>query len=324
MEAIASHHIAIALFPGFSLLGMLNFTEALRSANMFSGQLRYSWDLLSPDGQPLVASNGMTLNPTGAFDHRQADMWLVHAAFGYERFYGSSLRGSLHNAQRKGSVIAGSDLGPFLLAKWGLLTDRKATTHWTAIEAFKEEFPEVNVRTELFMIDGDRWTCAGAAAMADFAIFMINQREGQAMADQVKNWLIHDRAVVNVQTDGREHPGVRFAPPEISKAIEIMSANICEPLSIPEIAELINTSARTLERAFVRHTGHSPKSFYVGMRLQRARSLLQNTEICVTEIAVSSGFNSAQHFSASYASRFGRSPSADRAEITRRWHEGRR
>jgi transcriptional regulator GlxA family with amidase domain len=60
------------------------------------------------------------------------------------------------------------------------------------------------------------------------------------------------------------------------------------------------------------------------MRLQRARSLLQNTEICVTEIAVSSGFNSAQHFSASYASRFGRSPSADRAEITRRWHEGRR
>lgn len=324
MDGRASYHIAIALFPGFGLLGMLNFTEALRAANMFSGQLKYSWDLLSPDGQPVTASNGMTLNSTGGFDHRKADMWLVHAAFGHERFYSSSLRGSLHNARRRGSVIAGSDLGPFLLAKWDLLSGRKVTTHWTAIEAFKEEFPDVQVRTELFLIDQDRWTCAGAAAMTDFAIFMIASREGQALADQVKNWMIHDRAVVNIQTDGSEHPGVRSAPPEISKAIEIMSANICEPLSIPQIAALIATSTRTLERAFVRHTGHSPKSFYVGMRLQRARSLLQSTEICVTDIAVSSGFNSAQHFSTSYAGLFGRSPSADRAEIARRWQEGRR
>jgi transcriptional regulator GlxA family with amidase domain len=91
-----------------------------------------------------------------------------------------------------------------------------------------------------------------------------------------------------------------------------MEANIEEPLSMDEISNLVGVSRRQMERLFQRYLGQVPTKYYLELRLQRARELLSQTSLTVTEIAVICGFLSPPHFSKCYRSVFGLSPSAER------------
>jgi AraC family carnitine catabolism transcriptional activator len=55
---------------------------------------------------------------------------------------------------------------------------------------------------------------------------------------------------------------------------------------------------------------------YLLQRLAKAHKLLQQTDLSVTEVAVSAGFTSLEHFSRVYRQTFGVSPSGDRQQLT--------
>ncbi len=76
------------------------------------------------------------------------------------------------------------------------------------------------------------------------------------------------------------------------------------------------TSTRWLERLFRHHLGVTPKRYYIEMRLERARSLLLQTELSVTEIALATGFQSAGHFSRVYHDAFGVTPREQRGRLS--------
>jgi transcriptional regulator GlxA family with amidase domain len=69
-----------------------------------------------------------------------------------------------------------------------------------------------------------------------------------------------------------------------------------------------------MERLFQRYLGQVPTKYYLELRLQRARELLNQTSLSVTEIAVICGFLSPPHFSKCYRSVFGLSPSSERRQ----------
>ena len=58
--------------------------------------------------------------------------------------------------------------------------------------------------------------------------------------------------------------------------------------------------------------GRSPARFYAELRLQRARLLLEQTSMSVTDVGVACGFVSASHFSRSYREHYGKSPRQSR------------
>jgi AraC family carnitine catabolism transcriptional activator len=90
-----------------------------------------------------------------------------------------------------------------------------------------------------------------------------------------------------------------------------MEETIAAPLPVTRIAADCGLSSRQLERLFLAQLGVGPAQFYRELRLDRARQLLRQTLLSVTEVAMACGFQSASHFSTRYSARFGCTPRAD-------------
>jgi transcriptional regulator GlxA family with amidase domain len=88
----------------------------------------------------------------------------------------------------------------------------------------------------------------------------------------------------------------------------IMRENLENPLSPSVVAESAGLSTRQLERLFQRYVGTSPKNYMTRLRLERARTLLQQTDMRVLDVAIACGFGSASYFSKCFRRYFGTSP----------------
>jgi transcriptional regulator GlxA family with amidase domain len=99
---------------------------------------------------------------------------------------------------------------------------------------------------------------------------------------------------------------------KLADAIEIMRSALENPLSPSEISACVGLSTRQLERLFSRYLRSTPKSYYTKLRLENARSLLQQTSMKVIDVAFASGFNSPSHFSRLYKKNFGSTPYSER------------
>ena len=90
--------------------------------------------------------------------------------------------------------------------------------------------------------------------------------------------------------------------------IELMEANIEQPLTTQELAECIGISKRQLERLFRAHLQKTPTHYYQSLRLKESKRLLEQTTLSIVEIAVACGFLSAGHFSKRFRLQYGSTP----------------
>jgi transcriptional regulator GlxA family with amidase domain len=179
--------------------------------------------------------------------------------------------------------------------------------------ALRESHPRVMFTPELFVIDRDRCTCTGGIAPLDFILHLITPRVGRELAVGISEQFILER--VRDTADQQRIPlavrlGGHAAP--LVQAAQLMEAHLEEPLSLDEVASRVDVSTRQLQRLFRHRLGVTPAQYYINLRLRRARELLLQTSMPVMSITVACGFASAGHFSKSYRSLFGRSPSAER------------
>ncbi|MGR3781270.1 MAG: helix-turn-helix domain-containing protein [Albimonas sp.] len=91
-----------------------------------------------------------------------------------------------------------------------------------------------------------------------------------------------------------------------------MEDNLETPLDREEIAEAVSLSTRQLERLFRKYLHSTPRKYYFGLRMQRARILLRQTSMSVLDVALACGFVSASHFAKCYREFYGTSPREDR------------
>ena len=311
--------VAFLLIPGFSMIGFSALVDPLRQANSLSGEDLYRWQVLSAQGEPVLASNGMALVPHTSIQQAQAfDVLLVCAGFEPELGYTEQLGKWLQQVSRKGLWLGSQDTGSLLLAKAGLLNGFRATIHWENLVAFKEVFRRVEVVDELYEVDGRRMTCSGGMAGLDMMLYLIESQRGHDLALAVSDELIYGH-VREGKSPQRLHDGLRHGTnnSKVLAVINNMEANLEEPLNIPELARQVNISERELERLFNRHMQQPPGRFYRQKRLQRARALLQQTDQQVVDIAVACGFASAAHFTRAYKLYFGVAPSRDRVQQVR-------
>lgn len=82
--------------------------------------------------------------------------------------------------------------------------------------------------------------------------------------------------------------------------------------SVERLAARLGIGARQLERLFARHLGATPLQVARTARLQRAKRLLDTTDLSMTEIALRAGFGSVRRFNAVFAAIYRVPPSAIR------------
>ncbi len=306
--------IGFLLVPQFGMISFFSAVEPLRVANRLSNRPFYSWHVYSEDGQPVRASNGMTLvADTSIAAVPDVSAMFVCAGFDPEHYAGNALLAWLRRLARRGATLGAVDTGAYILARAGLLDGHRAALHWENLPAFEERFPEIETSEEIFEIGGGRMTCSGGTAALDMMLQRISDQHGRDLAVAVSEQMLHSRIrdandhqrMTRDFRAGPYHPGVR-------RAVEAMERSLEDPLSTEALARLAGVSRRQLERLFRTYLGDTPSGHYLKLRLRRARQLLEQTEMSVLDVGLACGFGSAPYFSRAYRAAFGLAPRADR------------
>lgn len=95
----------------------------------------------------------------------------------------------------------------------------------------------------------------------------------------------------------------------VRRAMLLIEQKLVQPDSIAAIAAALGVSTRQLERRFARDIGMTPIEYRLSLRLERAKWLVQSTDISLTDIGIECGFGDCSHFSRVFTRRFDMGPS---------------
>ena len=137
--------------PSFSMMAFSAAIEPLRSANRMSGAELYRWNIVSRDGAPVQASNGLQIVAHfGIEDVRHCDTLLVCGGIDAHVYDDRVTMAWLRRIARQGGVVGSLCTGTHLLARAGLLRGYRCTIHWEDFDSFVEDHPELDVTDEIF------------------------------------------------------------------------------------------------------------------------------------------------------------------------------
>jgi transcriptional regulator GlxA family with amidase domain len=302
--------VAFVLLPKFTMLAFSSAIEPLRMANQLTQQVLFRWQVLSDDGGPVACSNGVPVMVNGAWaDAKPTGIVLVCSGVEPEGKASVALGDWLRSLWRRGRVVGGLCTGAYALAQAGILKGHRFTMHWDNIDAFAENHPDLPPARQVFCIDDRVITCAGGVAAADLMLKLINDRFGPALGQEVMNMclLTQRRQEDDLQTTSlAARLGTRHD--KLLQAAAYLEAHIEEEFDLDACAAHLALSRRQIERLFSRYLNVTPVRYMNDLRLARGRSLLAETDMKVTEVAVACGYASTSHFSKSFRKKYGTSP----------------
>jgi transcriptional regulator GlxA family with amidase domain len=313
-NAKAPFRLAVILVPGFALMSFASVIEPVRGANRLSGSKFYEWELFAPEGGMVESNSGITVAaaPVSALEQSAFDLVVVCAASHAEQRRFRAVEETLRRLSRRNVALAAVSTGSFVLARAGLLADRRCTVHWDYADSFAEAFPDIAVCNDLFVVDGSILTCAGATAALDMMLQLIGAHHGQDLARQISGQFLHGGIRAAADDQRRMLLGMGVTNSVVQKAVSLMEAAIEEPVPLGELTQRTGVSQRQLERLCKRYLGATPAQYYVQLRLERARRMLRQTDMSVAEVAIACGFISLSHFAKVYRRHYGLSPREDR------------
>ncbi|WP_024562370.1 GlxA family transcriptional regulator [Siccibacter turicensis] len=302
-------NVAVVATPGFSpfhfSVPCIIFGETMTDPGCFALQLcadqpgRVESDL----GMVIEVDQGLE-----ALDH--ADIVIVPFWADPAQPPSGALIAALNAAWQRGAEVVGLCLGTYVLAWAGLLTQRRAATHWEYERDFSTRFPEVQLDTNALYIDDDRLiTSAGTAAGIDCCLYLVRKHCGSALANRVAR-----RMVMPPYRDGGQAQFIERPVPEttrdaqINTLLDFLRRNLHQTHDLDSLARTVNMSRRTFTRHFQKATGMSVGDWLNAERLQRSQELLESTDNSVEAVAELAGFHSPVSFRQSFKTRFGVSP----------------
>ena len=306
--------IGFLMIRDFSLLAFSSAVEPLRAANRLRDQQIFSWVTAHLSDKSVKASNGLEIyvscDINALFDCR---LVLICSGTNVEKHCDKAILSLVRKLARNGISVGAICSGTYVLAKAGMLDDKKCTIHWENIDAMREEFPHLDITTDLFEIDGAHITCCGGTAALDMMLHLISQAHGSKLAAEISETFIHDQirdSNDRQRIELRSRLGVSH--PKLLMVVASMEANLEEPLSQTQLADQARISTRQLERLFKKYMQITPTRHYLNLRIAKARYLLRQTSMSILSVALACGFISASHFSKCYRETYGCTPRAER------------
>lgn len=292
--------------------------DVFHHAGMFGAS--YQTLLVSADGRPVRASNGLTIHTdVAAGEVERLDTVIVPGAYGMlGRPFDPALLQAVHELTLRSRRVTSVCVGSFLLAHLGYLDGRRATTHWTRTDLFARTFPRVQVQPDaLFVRDGNVITSAGISSGIDLALAIVEDDHGPTVAQNVARQMV----VFLQRPDGQPQLSApsRAPVPRDNPLRRVIDAIATEPsgdYSVGRMAQLAAVSPRTLNRLFRSHLDTTPARYVELVRLEAALTHLQN-RVTVARAAALSGFGSAETLRRVARHRMGVSPSAWIAALPR-------
>jgi AraC family transcriptional regulator, transcriptional activator FtrA len=244
---------------------------------------------------PLRAMGGMTI--TAAADLSilaEAGTVIIPGWKGTDVAPPQELITALRAAHAAGARLVSICSGVFVLAAAGLLNDERVTTHWRYTDKLKTRYPKLKVDPNVLYVDaGQILTSAGSAAGLDLCLHLVRRDFGARIANQVARRLVLAPHRNGGQAQFIERPVQTSANGLFAAVIARISERLHEPHTVASLADAAAMSPRTFVRRFRDATGRPPLEWLIDARIERARELLESTDLTIEEIAARSGFGAA-------------------------------
>ncbi|GIL00886.1 MAG: AraC family transcriptional regulator [Alphaproteobacteria bacterium] len=306
----------VLVVSGSSLMTVAATIDPMRACNRVTRRRLFEWRLVTIAGAPATLSCGLPLAGQGPLGGEAGgDLLVLVAGFDVLAHVDARTLTTLGRLYGRYRAVAGIESGSWIMARAGLLDGRAATTHWEDLEDFASAFPQVEVRADRFVIDGNLWSAGGASPAFDLMLHLIRGRYGHRTAMEVASVFIYDEA--HAATDAQPLVSLgRLAvrEPRVAHAIRIMEQSIDQPLTAAAIARRVGISVRRLETLFGRTLGETPAAYFAKLRLQSARRMVVDTALPMRDIAIRTGFSSLSAFSRAFRAHAGLSGSGLRRQ----------
>src|SRR5688572_12041688 len=193
-QAVGVLHRVVALaLPGLITFDLSCLVQIFGCVPDLDGDepRRYDFVVCGPGGRKVRTSDGFDLAVTHDLTALgDADTVAVP---GYDKAWSlappAQVVEALRDATARGARVLSICVGAFALAHSGLLDDRRATTHWAAIDRLAVQFPAVSVVPDVLYVDeGDVLTSAGLASGLDLALHVVRADHGAQAAADLARW----------------------------------------------------------------------------------------------------------------------------------------
>ena len=302
-------HVAIVAVDGFSPFHYA--VPCILFGDTVSGETRFKVTICAEKPGLLTSKDGFALNATQDFSAiGQADIVVVPYWQHVLERPPQALLDSLVQAKKRGAAIVGLCLGAFVLGYAGILDGKRAATHWEFERQFQSLFPKVQLDINALYVDDDHIiTSAGTAAALDCCLYIIRQRFGSVVANQIAR-----RMIVPPHREGGQAQFIAQPVPKdtrdarINCLIDYLQQHIAQPHNLDSLAAIVSMSRRTLTRHFTHATGMSVADWLSAERLLRSQILLDSGNLPIESVAAEVGFASAVTYRQQFKARFGVSP----------------
>lgn len=294
------------LLNGFSNMVLASAVEPLRVANYCAGKQLFDWSLITADSQPVKSSSGLIVLPDEALHSCEPmDFLFVICGYGARAHATPEFMAELRRVAKRTNIVGGLDAGAWILAEAGFLENKRATLHWLDLGAFREEFHNISVSDQRYVIDGNRITAGGATTVLELMLHLVRDKGGEALSFDVSNTFVYNSDRAGIGDRGARSISITARAPQLVKAIAAMRQSIEEPVSLAAVAASSNCSLRALHRLFTRELQLSPGRYYELIRLTHARSLAEETNLMAYQIAAATGYESSSSLSRAFKKQFG-------------------
>ena len=290
---------AVIVLDACNTLSFAAAVDPMRAANRLAGRRVFDWRYVTVAGAPARLTSGIEVPGEALVRVDHCDLLILVAGFDLEAHNTRALRAGLRRLAQPGTIIAGIDGGPWLLAEAGLLDGHSATTHWEDLDEFAARFPQVHSLRDRFCVSGDRLTSGGATPAIEMMLHLISRRHGPRFAGRVAGLFLYDAAPDPSRPQIRTGAPLTHSP-LTARASRVMERTLAAPLPLSEIARQIGTGARNLQQHFRTALGTTAQAHYLDLRLAEARRLVTDTSMSLTDIALATGFSSQSSFARAF------------------------
>lgn len=310
--------IIFITYEGAELLDLAGPSSVFSTASRLSGKSLYSLVTASLRGGIVRHGCGTSVDTVqlGKLKISKRDTLLVVGA--YADCLGNAMRDTklvamiteiAKQAERIGSICTGA----FILGEAGILSGKRAATHWAGQRQLNELYPEVLLDEDsLYVVDGKLWTSAGVTAGIDMALAMVCSDHGVELKSQIAKQL-----VVYAHRPGHQSQFSQLlvaqatADERFTPLLDWLHRRLDKPTRVVEMADFVGMSERSFHRAFTASFETSPSKFFEQMRLDASKEFLESG-LSVKQVMAITGFKSEAAFRKAFRAKYGITPGMHR------------
>lgn len=208
-----------------------------------------------------------------------------------------------------GAEVASICTGAFLLAASGIIDGRSCSTHWSAANDLRNNFPTIRVEADQLITDEyGIYTNGGAYSFLNLVIYLIEKFYDRATAIFCSKVFQIDmdrqsQSAFSIFTGQKSHDDEL-----VKKAQALIEKNLQDKLSVEELSAKLAVGRRNFDRRFIKATGNTPLEYAQRVKIESAKKKLENSRKTINEVMYEVGYSDVKAFREVFRKITGMSP----------------